>query len=233
MAIFDEAMRRYEQDYEMWASRSREGREPARPEKPGLRPVPGAPIWCSRCTFTIRRELAELDDLAARLLAESEGLRSTSDVTSPRVSGTKGGKSPSPLADLVDELESELRSWEEDFRGKPASARRGYLTSVLTAEVDWLGAHFDQCIAHPQYAQDFGQAVRNWHRKMRNAGHAGIVRHKMKKPCPRCDAFSLVWEEGADYVQCQRTECSRMMSYQEYKDWEDLHPHLAGSSAAI
>jgi hypothetical protein len=224
-AIFDEAQRNYERDYEIWVTeRHREGREPIRPEKPRMTPSMGTPIWCGKCTSVVRRELAELDDLAARLLAEAGELHS--DTTATRISGSKGRKSPSPLADLVDELESGLRAWEEDYRGKPVSVRRGYLTSALTAEVDWLRAHFDQCITHPGYAQDFGRFVRNWHRKMKNAGHAGTVRHKMKRPCPRCDALSLVWEQGSEYVQCQRRECGRMLSYSEYKQYEDVYPHL-------
>lgn len=226
-AIRDVAYTEYEALWDLYQSNPNDYPEPVKPEPLRLAAIPGEPVWCLRCAATIRRELAELDDLAARLVRESEGLRAAGDASAPKVAGSKDRSSPSPLLDLLDELESELRAYEDDLRGRPATARRGWLTSALTATIDWLCAHFDQAITHPAYAKDLGRDIRTWHRRLRGAGHAGMVRHRLKKPCPRCDQMSLQWEEGADHVQCVRPECGRLMSYADYRAYEELHPHLA------
>lgn len=200
---------------------------PPRPVKHDIPPAWGEPIWCGRDQGLIRVSLLELEELAVLVTRNAgEGLQGR--VTdAPRVSGTRGTKSPSPLANLVTQLESELRSWEFAIRGEDTKVRRGHLCKAITASVNWLYANFDFAITHPGLGKDFGCEIRGWHRRLTSAGHAGSARHTKPKPCPRptCQRFgSLVWEEGTDYIEC--VACHNLMTLDEYDAYEQLYPHL-------
>jgi hypothetical protein len=45
-------------------------------------------------------------------------------------------------------------------------------------------------------------------------------------PCPRCDRYSLVWEEGEDFVRCQRPACGRPLLLAEYEKAVEVWPHI-------
>lgn len=191
-----------------------------RPARHTLTAFLGEPIWCTRCASGIKTSLAELDDLAAIYAAEADGHRSTPG--SEPVSGSKGRRSPSPVTDDLDELYSELHGWETAYRGTDPQPRRGYLADSITTVVAWLVTHFDQVIAHEGIAVDFGQDVRRWHRTLRNKTRTGTGKHSKTRPCPRCDLRSLTWQEGDPYVRCENIDCGRMMTLDEYDEYERL-----------
>ena len=205
---------------------------PPRPEKHEVTPAWGEPIWCPRDQGLIRISLLELDELAFLVTRKSgEGLQGP-PAASPRVSGTRGARSPSPLADMVTQLESELRSWEYAIRGEDTKVRRGHLCRSITASVNWLYANFDFVITHPGLGQDFGSEIRTWHRRLISAGYAGSARHTKRLPCPRptCQRFgSLVEEEGNDYIEC--VACHNLMSRDEYDHYESIYPQLRKQGA--
>jgi hypothetical protein len=186
---------------------------PPRPVPPDIRPWAGEPVWCLKCGATIRRELAELDDLAAIVAHASDGHREV--MTEGRVSGSRTPPSPSPAVEDLDELASVLRGWESALRGSDPAARRGYLASEITTSVAWLSAHFEPLIGSPDYGGDFGAEIRQWHKRLRDLGKAGTVRHRLPMPCPRCRRYSLTAEDGAQYVECA-TDCGRLMTRLEY-----------------
>jgi hypothetical protein len=164
--------------------------------------------------------LSELDDLASIAAREADGHRSGPDAE--RVSGTRGTRSLSPAADTLDELASVLRSWEAVARGRDSTPpRRGYLATEITTTVCWLVAHFDTLITNPDVAEDFAREIGEWHRALVRLTKAGSARHAKPMPCPRCDARSLEWEEGNDYVECVNRdwghkECRKLLSLPEY-----------------
>jgi hypothetical protein len=191
--------------------------EPEQPDEPELRPWEGSPHYCPRDAATVRRELAELDDVASIVTAYADGHR-TSTEAGARVSGSRSAPSPSPASDAVDELESVLRGWESALRGTDPPARRGDLAQKVTTSVAWLLAHFDAMITHPDFGADFGQEISRWHRDLRERAKAGTGRSKKPMPCSRCHYQSLYQEDGATYVECSRkAECGRLMTISEYE----------------
>jgi hypothetical protein len=195
-----------------------------------LAAVPGDPVFCARDAALIRRELAELDDLASIAAAAADGHRGAPE--RQRVGGTPQAASPSPSADDLDELASMLRGWESAARGDDPSPRRGYLATEITTVTAWLTSHFDALITHPDLARDFAAEVREWHRRLAASSKAGTGRHQKGRPCPRCDRYSLVWAEGDDFVACGTPECGRLMSLDEYEAWDAAYPHLEDAQAS-
>ena len=180
--------------------------EPERPEPPDQKPTLGEPVFCWRCTAMIRRELAELEDLAAPAQATADGYGAVPG--GERVSGSPQGHSLSPSLDDLDELISVLRRWESVAVEGRTRPRRGFLALELTTVADQVLLHFDRLISmtgrqapaiqdSPTWAQVFAYDIRQWHRRLTGATKAGTGRHqKTAIPCPRCDRYSLVWEEG-------------------------------------
>lgn len=186
-----------------------------RPAEPAVRPVPGQPVWCGRCASRIRQALAELDDLAALLAASADGYPAG---PGEHVGGSPDPASPSPAADVVEELWSTLHRWETAYRGTDPQARRGWLADALTTTVAWLGHHLDGLLAHPDIAPDFGREVLDWHRRLVDQVRAGTDVHRKRVPCPRCGWLTLTWREGDDHVACQNRDCGRLLTLDEYDE---------------
>ncbi len=195
---------------------------PEPPAPPDVTPWEGDPVWCSRCQTVIRRSLAELDDLAAQLAAIPPGVRPASDVRreAVKVTVSQGHPSPSPSADVLDELQRWLTGWEGDYRqerGWPSPPPRGLLSTVITASCAWLGEHLSGpagLLAWP-HAEDFGSQALRWHRELRARAHASSFARHVKKPCPACTRYTL-WERvGEDYVSCVYQECGRRLTREE------------------
>jgi hypothetical protein len=198
------------------------GPPPPEPAVERASPWPGDPIYCPRCTSLIRRELAELDDLAALRLAGADGHRR--GPAGERVAGSRGTPSPSPATDDIDELSSTLRGWESVGRGMDATPpRRGFLAREITTVVAWLVAHFDEMIADGDYAVDYATEIRQWHKRLREAERAGTGRHHLPVPCRRCGEKSLEAEDGSEHIECVNQDfgahggrCGLLLSREEY-----------------
>lgn len=195
-----------------------------------LLPYPGDPVFCQRDSSIIRREVAELDDLASIAAAAADGHRSQPGTQ--RVSGTARISSPSPAADDLDDLACMLRGWESAARGTDPSARRGYLATEITTVVCWLVAHHDAIIGNPDLAPDYAAEVRQWHRRLATSSKAGTGTHQKGRPCPRCDRYSLWWREGDEYVECQTPSCGRLMSLSDYELWDEAFDHVETPAAS-
>jgi hypothetical protein len=225
MALYEEAVRKYAAGMEKRAMLSQAGLPPGPipepPEKPRITPWPGLPTWCARCKSVIHTELLELDDLAALILAIPP-LARPAETGTAKVSGSRTAPSPSARMDDIAELGEWLRSWEAVARKSDVSRpRRGYLATEMTTVTAWLAAHFDPLINDPDVAGDFGGEIRRWHRDMcRRAAAAQMQRH-MKKPCPRCDLYTLWITMGEDYVRCINEECGRMLTRADYEGLSD------------
>ncbi|HEX8866696.1 MAG TPA: hypothetical protein VF821_13655 [Lentzea sp.] len=180
-------------------------------------PIPGEPVWCRQDQARIRRQLAELDDLAALLNMQADGHREQG--------GERGSRgvhqpSPSPIADELDELTRWLLDWEDAYRelpehNWPSPPRRGMLASTRSTSIAWLGERLDGVLASP-FAADFGREVSQWHRRLAVMVKAGTGRHIKPVPCPRCDHKALVWHEGDDHIRCE--QCGRLLSLTDYDD---------------
>lgn len=187
------------------------------PKPPDIQPWQGEPVWCPRCQAAIRRQLAELDDLAAMVAALPPGIRPAVSGTREhvKVSGSREQASPSGTTDDLDEFASWLRSWESAYRDTDPLARRGWLATEITTGVSQLLFHFDAMIANGDYARDYGDEVKGWHRGLTARAHAASASKHVKKPCPRCSQYTL-WEDlGADYIRCVNEDCNRRLTRSE------------------
>jgi hypothetical protein len=194
----------------------------SRPEQPDIRwRADGNPVWCADCTARIRKELASIDRLIPRLLREADGHEGKP--RTEKVGGTSEPGSPSPAADLADELDRLLVMWEDGYRklkGWSSAPARGGDADARTEMIDWLLAHLDDGpggILRSDYALEFGRDVLNWRKVLARSTKAGV--RKLRKPlrCPRCRLITLVWEEGSDRVDCANPDCSAVYSYADYE----------------
>lgn len=82
----------------------------------GVKPVPGAPVWCRPCQTTIRDALSTLPGLAADCAAMPDGrLAQTADLEG-RFATRDGSPSGSPAWDAADEIVRWALSWEDALR---------------------------------------------------------------------------------------------------------------------
>lgn len=203
---------------------------PEQPQPPDIRPWLGEPVWCQRCQATIKRELAELDELAALLAMLPPGVRAATASQRERVkvSGTKVEESPSAAAETLEELSSWLRAVESQARvhrvhipGMDTSAgadpvpRRGYLATELTTIIAWVYHHADDILIDQDMAPGFGSEVRRWHRDLTMAAHAASAAKHVKEPCPRCKRYTLWQTAGEDYIRCINDDCQRRLTRAE------------------
>jgi len=204
----------------------------SRPEPPDIKPWPGVPYWCGKDASVIRRELAELDYLAAMLAMAADGQRGQRPGAKMPPKGKKhGGPTASPTADMLEELAGDLREWESRVRGGEPLTRRGHLDTETAMMIAWLAGQgqFARAIAigtltklpdgrEVPWAVKFGMGVREWRRKLVRITKAGTGVHHKPVRCPRCGELALFWTEGDDYVECKGKggTCGRLMSLDEY-----------------
>jgi len=195
----------------------------SRPDPPDFYPVYGDP-WCGRCKSQLHEMLGQIDDAAAILAALPASLNDRGDDRAGKVSGSRAAPSPSSRMDDLEELGEWLRSWESSFRPAVLAAgglaedpkpHRGYLATEITTITAWLVFHFGKCITHPDLAVDFGREIRRWHRELAEKARAGQVDKHVKRPCPRCNLYTLWARDGEDYVRCINTDCNRRMTREE------------------
>ena len=212
--------------------------------KPCTTPDCGRPLdtkstrhLCHRCTGRLTAHLHELQWQLPHLRACLHLDRS------PTTGGTHTGTAHSPLparADVLNLLgagsnsatlndpygdartdqdgpvpiDTMLRGWAEMLAGHirlaPTPWRRpgrtwaawhiAYLPWTLTAE--WAGL----------FHQELGDVLT----RVRRITHTEPQRHAQDAPCPSCDAFGLVDEDWANYIEC--TVCGRLLTGDEYRD---------------
>jgi hypothetical protein len=195
---------------------------PDPPQAPDLRPWYGEPVWCMKCHSVIRSELAELDDVAAMVDIIPPLDRLTAKLDGMSVDGTPEERTASPKMDTLEELGDWARQWEAIIRGREFTApRRGYLATQTTTVIAWLTSHLDDVLANADVSEDFGTEVRRWHRELSRRASAGQMSKHLKKPCPRCNLYTLWVTIGEDYVRCIDVDCSRLLSREEYDSLPD------------
>lgn len=222
---YRQAMDEYGTAMEQWAASDHALPEPSKPEPPDFSPWGGDPVFCGRCSASVRSKLLDIKDLAAEIDAENLGLRKGPD--GERVSGTRHASSPSPVGNDLEDLGRLLRNWESKARGEDPVARRGHLAPEIAILCSVLATQcFPLLMAIPDTAVDFHDDVQAWYRKLRDATRTGTGRHQKNRPCPRCDRYSLVWEEGNEHIECQTPSCGRLLSITEYETYDSLFPHF-------
>ncbi|TYK45182.1 hypothetical protein [Actinomadura decatromicini] len=196
---------------------------PEEPEPPGWIPRPGEPVWCASCVASIRRSLADLDELASLRLTMTDGYQAPGQAITDRVSSTKSARTPSPGQDDLDDLLRWLTSWEiayRDTQGWPHPPYRGANAPALTSAIAWMLQRVDAVLAHPDLAEDFGREVLIEHSKLQAATSTRPpLRHK-PLPCPRCRRRSLFLHDD-DRIHCNNEDCRRVMSKEEYEEYEE------------
>ena len=221
-----EQLNAYDKAVEAWEA-TPVGDPPEMPDVPVVNPWLGDPVLCRRCQSQTHMQLAELADLAAQADMENSGHRKGPDAE--RVSGSKHAASPSPVCDDLDELASMLRGWQSVALSEDETPpRTGYLMSEIGTLCSRLySIHFHKLVANEVFAADFASEVRQWYRHLKDdVTRSGTGRQQLKRPCPRCDRYSLTIEDGADYVTCSTPTCGRLMSRDEFSQYDRLFDEM-------
>lgn len=205
------------------------GLEPERwgqPEEPTIRPWPGDPIWCAKCTASIRRALTDLDELMSLRLLHTDGYQVPGDPLGEKVrKSSSEAPSLSPGQDELDELVDWLNEWEQALRDTQnwgTIPYRGVAAPALTSAVGWLLPRLDVMLAHPDLAEGFGKGVFMQHARLQSTTRTRApMRHK-PLPCPRCRRRSLFLHDD-ETVRCngRDPDCGKIMSKKEYSEYED------------
>jgi hypothetical protein len=197
--------------------------QPEEPEAPGWAPRPGEPVWCPSCVASIRRCLADLDELASLRLTMTDGYQVPGQALTDRVSSSKSAPSPSPGQDDLDDLIKWLGSWEvayRDTQGWGHPPYRGANAPALTSLIAWLLQRLDAILIHPGIAEDFGREILLEHSKLQAVTSTRPpLRHK-PLPCPRCKRRSLFLHDD-ERIHCSNEDCRRVMSKEEYEEYEE------------
>lgn len=203
------------------------GPEPARyerPDPPTINPWAGEPIWCRKCSASIRRCLTSLDELMSLRLTMTDGYEAPGQSLTDKIRKVSTEPaSPSPGQDDLDELIDWLREWEQAYRESQGWGHipyRGKAAPSLTSSVAWLLPRLDGILAHPDLAEGFGKGIFIQHSRLESMTRTRPpMRHK-PLPCPRCRRRSLFLQDDGN-VHCNNEDCRRVMSEREYKEYED------------
>lgn len=196
-----------------------------RPTEPDIRPRWGEPIWCASCSATIRRCLADLDELMSLRVTMADGYESLGHSRAERVRSSKEAASASPGQDDLDDAVRWLVGWENAYRATqdwPIAPYRGVNAPALTSTLAWLQPRLDAILAHPDIASDFGHEVLREHSRLQAlTSTKPPMRHK-PLPCPRCGRLSL-FRFDDETIRCRNEEddCGRIMTPKEYAEYEE------------
>lgn len=206
------------------------GPEPPRwdqPEPPKTRAWPGEPIWCSRCTASLRRCLSELEELLDLRVTMTDGYQTAGEQLVGNVHGKKqAAASPSPGIDDLDDALRWLYGWEDalrDTQGWPARPYRGVNAPALTTTLAWFGERrFDMLLAHPDLAEPFGTELFREHARLQQVTRTRPPAKLKPLPCPRCRKRALFLHDD-ETIRCHndKDDCKRVMSQKEYSEMED------------
>jgi hypothetical protein len=201
-------------------------------EQHDLSPVYGEPRWCAGCRTRIATRLADLPDLAARLLLEAE--HGTPRPPQDRVSGSRERALHPHDGEYrsIEAIADTLTAWEDDVREhrgytrRPA-ARQG---TAITTSVRFVAAHLDWLLQqHPEAEATvaFDAEVSQLWRRANRACHLDEPRPEPRDgvPCRRCDLMTLVHElDGAGrptgYTVCR--SCGDLSTEDEMATWMRL-----------
>lgn len=191
---------------------------------------------CRRCTDRLTAQLHELQWQLPHLRACLYPDRS------PTTGSIHGGRAHSPLpargdvlnllgagsnstlADPYDEargdqdgpipVDTMLRGWAEALaahvRLAPAPWRRPGHTWVA-----WHIAYLPWTLS-AEWAGVFHQELTDVLARVRRITHTEPQRHTQDAPCPSCQAFGLVDEDWANYIEC--VVCGTLLTRDEYQD---------------
>jgi hypothetical protein len=223
------AWRTYQEDWLAWsvkhavwesliAAGHRDAPEPPEPPRPLVAATPGEPLWCLRCAGVLGRALAELDDLAALAAAAADGHRG--QPATERASSGGPAASPSPVADMLDELYGVLANIEDQWRDargydrRPqrddkGGAQRG--ASARTLTISWLGQHLGEILDDP-WSATVARNVFAWQRRLQDRTSSAPLASLRPVRCPRC-AQRAVRRRDDGYSICR--QCGRLLSEQE------------------
>jgi hypothetical protein len=221
----------YHKALAVWLEHQAAGDGQERPEEPAVRPAAADPVWCGRCTVSIKAMLSKLDDQVGFVRREADGHRLSTELDADRVKTSKGTPSPSATLDDMDDMASMLRGWEFVKRGEDPPNRRGDLADEIMTMVTWLLQRFDAMITNPDYAADYGAEVTEWYHRLERRGKTGTGWIARAMACPRCQRRSLVQEQGDDTISCTNIDCHRLLKIDEYDVLvEERHKQLAAAA---
>lgn len=207
-----------------------------------LEPREGQPVWCPPCTTAIRSALADMPELAVRLLLEVNS--GVTAALSEYVSGSKERRlfEHESAAFLLEDLATFIGDWDDYTRRDRSlpSARNHKLDHAHTvaASSGFLLIHLDWILAHhpggydvtgAEVSEGFGAELLVLYRRAQNLTSAQDVEAARIDgvPCKNCDHMALEHEvdtagKQTGYIRCRRCKPTFRMSSDEYHDWTKL-----------
>ncbi len=210
-----------------------------------------APVWCSACGAAVVDAVRGLPVDVARLPAHGR-LRMP---MGERARGRPGVtvSSPSPAADLVDEvvrwaslLAERLRAhvddpphtWRPGQQWMPPALERltaatSYLVHRRSALLAW-----DTRTTAPEgeldgmaEAEVVGRQAFAWRSRLARAAGLDRLVHRLAMPCPRCDTRALVRADGDERVQCRT--CRAEWTEERYQLLARIYAGLAAEEEGV
>jgi ribosomal protein L37AE/L43A len=209
---YDAALAKYAADMEAWLAKpgDERGKRPVEPEQPDTPVTRGDPVWCSRCTRTIRASFQELDDLASVLAADIDGHRPAA----PLGPNGKPPLTPTGAVDTLDELFGALVNVEDNWREfrryapRPHRARGGHARRL---SINFLLDELDDILLHPG-SVTFGLGVLAWQRRLRKHTKSDPARTLSLIRCPSCKERQVRAKDDG-WWECL---CGRLLNQAEH-----------------
>lgn len=206
---YEQALKQHATDLEAWHA-GELGEAPDEPLPPDVEVRQGDPLWCPRCKTLVRVALLDLDNLAAELQAGADGHRGA--LAEGRVSGSRGSGTPSPTADLLDNLYGFLADVEDEWRDtwgySPRTDRVHRGAHPRTRRITWLSERLEGILAAEQHVT-FGIGVLRWEVVLREKLKEDSVGTRSPIRCPKCSERRVV-RQREGYWQCG--SCTMMLS---------------------
>lgn len=118
---------------------------------------------------------------------------------------------------------------QHTFPCEQAVPRRGGAT--ITGWCNWLTAYLPYALTHP-WVGDLHRQLGDLLARVRALTHAVPHKHPQGAPCPECDAFALVAEDGQWGITCQA--CGHHLQPEAYEEHAArfLHTHQTATDNA-
>ena len=192
---------------------------PPHPEEPVLDWTDGEPLWCRRCTATVRHALGEIDQLAAVLESWSDGHRGGSSGERIHRGSSTSPASPSPIADLLDELYGDVTYaedvWREHLGLLPVRRRTARGTHNRSSALAFIGQRLERVLAAEDWTE-FAYRLLHWERRLQKRTKTDPVTRSRVGRCPRCELAEVLVTGPDDITRCQG--CGLFLNEDEYQE---------------
>lgn len=207
-----------------------------------LEPWPGQPVWCPPCTTAIRAAIADMPELAVRLVLEVDS--GVAAALSEYVSGSKERRlhEHEAAAFALEDLATFIGDWDDyTRRDRNLPSTRNHTldhahtvaasSRFLLIHLDWILTQHpgDHDVTGADVAEGFGIELLALYRRVQNLTSAQDVEpvRIAGVPCTNCDRMTLEHEvddagKQTGYIRCRRCKPTVRLAPDEYHQWTRL-----------